>query len=111
MSITATSTGNVCLLTIDGELIGTNVQQFRSLVEQAFAADGRDVVVDFGNATAIDSEGLEALTWLRRECDERLGMVRLCRLSGTLRKTLEVTRLNRQFEQYDHRDEALKSFA
>ncbi len=110
MSITATLKGNVCLLTIDGELIGANVQQFRSLVQQAFAADSRDFVVDFAEATAVDSEGLEALTWLRRECDEQLGIVRLCHLSDMLRKILEMTRLNRQFEQYDLRDEALKSF-
>ncbi len=110
MSITATQEGNVCLLTIDGELIGANVKQFCDLVQQAFATDSRDFVVDFGKATAIDSEGLEALTWLRRECDEQLGIVRLCHLSGRLRKILVITRLNRKFEQYDLRDEAFKSF-
>ncbi|MBU0716765.1 MAG: STAS domain-containing protein [Planctomycetes bacterium] len=110
MSITATQKGNVCLLTVDGELIGANVKQFCGLVQRAFAADSRDFVVDFAEATAVDSEGLEALTWLKRECDERLGMVKLCRLSGKLTKTLEVTRLNRQFERYDLKDEALKSF-
>ena len=110
MSVTATQKGNVCLLTVDGELIGDNVKQFRSLVEQAFAADSRDFVVDFAEATAIDSEGLETLTWLRRECSEQLGIVRLCHVSDMLRKILEITRLSRQFERYDLRDEALKSF-
>lgn len=110
MSVTATQEGSVCLLTVDGELIGANARQFIDLVQQTFAADGRDFVVDFAHTTTIDSEGLEALTWLRRECDDQLGMVKLCCLSDLLGRILTITRLNRRFERYDLRDEALKSF-
>ena len=110
MSVVAAAEGTVCVLTIDGELSRFNVNEFRKLVEQALAGDGRDFVVDFAEATGIDSAGLEALTWLKWECDERLGMIKLCSLSAALRKILEVTRLDRKFELHKRLDETLKSF-
>ncbi len=110
MSVTATKDGNVCVLAVDGELIGANVKKFRDLVRQAVAGDSNDFVVDLSKITGIDSEGLEALTWLKRERDEELGMVKLCHQSDPMKKILEMTRLNRQFEQYEFLDEALKSF-
>jgi len=110
IGITVTQQGSVNVLTLDGELTGPNVRQFRGDVERLFAADARDFVVDFARVTGLDSEGLEALTWLRRECDNRLGMVKLCNLSDVLSKILEMTRLKSQFEQHAGVDEAVGSF-
>jgi anti-anti-sigma factor len=101
--------GNVCVLKVEGALSDASVRQFRTGVEHAFADDGRDFVVDFADATGIDSAGLEALTWLKRECDERLGLMRLCNLPETMRRILEMTRLDRQLEQYEIEDETWKS--
>lgn len=111
MSVTASQEGNVCVLAIDGELTEADAEEFCHLVEQTLARDERDFVVDFAEATVIDSAGLEALTWLKRECDERLGLMKLCNLPDALKKILEMTRLHHQFEQYEFVDEALKSFA
>ena len=113
MGTTATQRDSVCVLTIDGELTCANVAEFRDLAAFApggFAEDGRDFVVDFAEATGIDSAGLEALTWLKRECDERLGLMKLCNLSDTMKKILEMTRLDRLFERYEFVEEALQSF-
>jgi len=111
VSVTAREDDNVCVLTIDGELSDANVKELRNHVEQSFAGDGRDFVVDLAETTGIDSAGLEALTWLKRECDERLGLMKLCNLSDAMKKIFEMTRLDRRFEQYEFTDEALKSFA
>ena len=110
IGITVTQQGSVNVLTLDGELTGPTVRQFRGDVERLFIVDARDFVVDFGQVTNIDSEGLEALTWLRRECDDRLGLVKLCNLSDFLNKILEMTRLSSEFEQHDGVDEAVRSF-
>ncbi|MCK4659093.1 MAG: STAS domain-containing protein [Phycisphaerae bacterium] len=111
MSITADENNNVCVLTIDGELIDATVQKFRELAEQALAEDRRDFIVDFGEATRIDSAGLEALTWLKRECDERLGLMKVCNLPEMMKKILEITRLQHHFQQEEFLEEALESFA
>ena len=64
----------------------------------------------WASVTGIDSEALEALTYLKREREEDLGMVKLCHQSDVMKKIFEMTRLNRQFEAFDHLDDALKSF-
>ena len=68
------------------------------MVEQCRKRDGRDFVVNLQHATAMDSVGLETLTALQRDCDERLGLLKLCGLSETLQKILEMTRLERVFD-------------
>jgi len=110
VSVTATTNGSVCVLVVDGEFTGPNVKRFRELVRQAVDGEGNDFVVDFANVTGIDSEALEALTCLKREREEDLGMVKLCHQSDVMKKIFEMTRLNRQFEAFDHLDDALKSF-
>lgn len=110
MSTSVHECGSVCVLAIDGELNFVNVPEFRRQVEQTFDRDGRDFVVDFAEATGIDSAGLEALTRLKRECDERLGLIKLCNLPDTIKKILILTRLEGQFEQHASLDAALGEF-
>ena len=111
MSVSTTQQGNVCVLRVDVELTGASVEQFHNLVRRTLSEDGRDFAVDFTGTTRIDSAGLEALTWLKRECEEQLGMVKLCNLSGPLKQILEMTRLDLEFEQYEHVEETVESFA
>ncbi|MFQ5591654.1 MAG: STAS domain-containing protein [Phycisphaerae bacterium] len=110
MSVTTVRKGSVCVVSVDGALTSDCVEQFGEQVRQAFADGAHDFVVDMSEATGINSKGLEALTRLRRECDERLGMIKLCSLSPVLKKILEITRLTGRFEQYEALPEALESF-
>lgn len=107
MSVSVERQGSVCVLALDGELAGEIAEEFRGFAQQALGDGCHDFVVDFSQATSVDSRGLEELTWLRRECDEHLGMIKLCGLSLALQKVLLITRLNRQFDQFASRDEAM----
>lgn len=107
MSIAAQRQENVCVLTLDGDLVSDITKEFRTLAQKAINEGCHDFVVDFSEANSIDSQGLEGLTWLKRECEEHLGMIKLCGLSRTLQEILDITRLRRRFDQYDSKDEAL----
>jgi len=98
MPTTLTQHDDVSVLSVDGELMTPTVGQFRRLVEQCRQRDTRDFVVDLSRARGLDSAGLEALTALQRECEEQLGLLKLCGLSETLRKIMEMTRLDRRFD-------------
>lgn len=98
MSTTLSQQGEVNVLTVDGELVAQTVGQFRRLVEQCRERDGRDFIVDLQAARTADSVGLEALTALQRECEERLGLLKLCGVNQTVRKILEMTRLDHRFD-------------
>ncbi len=102
-----TQHGDVCVLAIEGELNKTTAGQFRQLVDECQQKDARDFIVDFTDCTGVDSAALEMLTQLKRECEERLGMCRLCMLSDTLEKILEMTRLDGELEASTTVEEAL----
>ena len=103
----STMRDNVCVLAIEGELNKTTVDQFRELVDEAVGNVAHDFVIDFADCTGVDSVGLEALTQLHRECQERLGMCKICTLSEPIEKVMEVTRLDKQLESCVTLEEAI----
>ena len=101
MSIETRTTSDVTMIKIDGDLAGINAEDLRSAVEACLAEGVRDFVVDLTDAPSCDSAGLESLTWFQRKCEDRLGLLKLCGLSPTFRKILEITRLGDRFVGQD----------
>ena len=95
---TLTKQGDACILAVAGELNRASVEQFRELADSCLPSDARDFLVDLVDCTGVDSVGLEALTWLNRTCQERLGLAKLCAPSDTFEKILEMTRLKQQLD-------------
>jgi anti-anti-sigma factor len=110
MSTSATAQSGVQVLAVEGELVTATAGQFRTIAKRLLERAEGDYVVDFESTTAVDSAGLESLTWLSRECEERLGAVKLCNLSPALRTVLRITRLADRFECFENTDAAVASF-
>ncbi|HRX83526.1 MAG TPA: STAS domain-containing protein [Phycisphaerae bacterium] len=104
---TLTREQDVCVLGVEGELNKATVSQFQELVDQCLAQDARDFVVDLLDCTGIDSAGLETLTRLNRTCQEKLGMAKLCNLSESMEKIMEITRLRNELDQCVTLEDAL----
>jgi anti-sigma B factor antagonist len=109
MKLTANRRGDTTVLEVSGELTCDSAPRFAEAVARAFAEGGRDFVVDLRHTGSVDSVGLEALTALQRQCEEQLGMACFCSPDSTLRKILELTRLNRSLTLHDTVDEGLAS--
>ena len=101
MSVETITAADVTMIKIDGDLAGINAEDLRSAVEASLAEGVRDFVVDLTDAPSCDSAGLESLTWFQRECEDRLGRLKLCGLSPTFHKILEITRLGDRFVGQD----------
>ncbi len=99
----------ITVMTLSGELNADELQPFRRLVDQQLADKARDFVLDVQEMEFIDSRGLETLLWLQEQADHRLGQVRLVGPNETVRKILEITRLEHHFDSHDDLDSALKS--
>ncbi|MCG3137891.1 MAG: hypothetical protein HJJLKODD_01746 [Phycisphaerae bacterium] len=97
MSIERQLTGDITVLRVDGDLAGINAEELRVLAGEELNAGHRDFLIDLTHTGSADSQGLEALTWLQRECHERLGLVKLLNVSDAFRKILELTRLEQRF--------------
>jgi anti-sigma B factor antagonist len=107
MSFSLERTDDVLIVTVDGQLVVTNRQEFKQAILDAVEQGARLVVVDFTNSGYIDSSGLGALVSLSRRLREAGGDLRLVGLNDDLRTLFELTRLDALFPLYATRSEAL----
>lgn len=90
--------GMISVVTLSGELTADQADAFRRTCQDRFSTGVRHIVLDMEYLTLIDSSGLELLLWLIEELAERDGNLRLVRPDETVRKILEITRLEPRFE-------------
>lgn len=110
MKIAAELYGQVVLLKLTGELTDESLSDFADGVSHHLAGkDARDLVLDLEAVTFIDSAAFERLLDLRDKLVEDLGQVRLVHCGPNVKKILEMTRMNEEFEVLDDTDEAVKS--
>ncbi|MFY7923064.1 MAG: STAS domain-containing protein [Gemmatimonas sp.] len=107
MSFSLERTDNVAIVTVDGQLVVTNRQEFKQAILDAVEQGARLVVVDFTASGYIDSSGLGALVSLSRRLRETGGDLRLVGLNEDLRTLFELTRLDALFPLYATRTDAL----
>lgn len=102
--------GQVCVITLDGDLVGDDVAALRAAVGNE--VDNHrivDFVVDFEKCGFVDSEGLDALVWVRQRTDDLFGQIKLANLDDNVRTILEMTRLTQRFECHEELAGALKT--
>jgi anti-anti-sigma factor len=110
MPVTSEEYNKVCVLTLDGDFAGEEVAAARKIVEDQI--DKKQIVhfvLDFEKSGFVDSEGLEALLWVKRKCEDLFGQVKLAATDENVRKILEVTRLVHRFQCHSDVTTALKN--
>lgn len=109
MKIDFDDQGPVTVLSIRGDLSVEEADRFQREALQKMDQQVRDFVLDMQAMDFVDSRGLETLLWLQDKCGELLGQVRLAACPDSIRKVLEVTRLDARFECYPDVESAVKS--
>ncbi|WP_396207342.1 STAS domain-containing protein [Gemmatimonas sp.] len=107
MSFSLERTDDVLIVTVDGQLVVTNRQEFKQAILDAVEQGVKLVVADFSTSGYIDSSGLGALVSLSRRLRESGGDLRLVGLNDDLRTLFELTRLDALFPLYATRADAL----
>lgn len=107
MSFSLEQSNDVTIVTVQGQLVVTNRQEFKQMVLDAMEQGARTVIVDFVDASYIDSSGLGALVSLSRRLRDAGGDLRLVGLSDELRTLFELTRLDALFPLFATRADAV----
>jgi len=102
--------GDVVVISVDAELSGDTIQQFRRVVEEQLKGGNLWFVLDFEKTTSMDSVGLETLLWFRDQVETHTGMAKVCALDETCAKIFELTRFDRKFEVFETATDAVKSY-
>ncbi len=100
----------VCVMEIHGDFTAETAGQAKKALDDH--VDQRrivDFVVDFQKAPFVDSDGLEALLWMKRRCEDLFGQFKIVNLDENCKKILELTRLDHRFECHGDLPTALKT--
>ncbi|HPC93391.1 MAG TPA: STAS domain-containing protein [Sedimentisphaerales bacterium] len=111
MKINLQNYNDVTVIELQGELDGDIEESMKDTMTQTVAAGRKRIVVDMSNVSAVDSQGLELLLWVRQYCRQNRVQLRLAGLDETIEKILEITGLQTEFDRHVELAEAVRSFA
>ena len=81
-----------------------------ALIEQLVQRGERNILLNLHHAPYIDSQGLGDFIDGCKIARQAGGDLKLCQVSGPIRKLLAVTKLETVFQVFDSEEEALNSF-
>ena len=101
---------HVNVLEISGSFDIYTAAQVRNWVDQATQAIPANIVIDLSEVGFIDSTALATLIQGIKRARTNQGDIRLSGLRQPVRMVLELTRLDKVFEIYAHKEDAIKAF-
>jgi len=110
MSFAIHKEGEVCVVSVEGQLIVGNRQELKQKVLDEIERGERKFLVDFNQTGYIDSSGLGVLVSLSKKIREHGGELRLTNLNEDLKTLFELTKLDTLFQIAETRERALESF-
>jgi anti-sigma B factor antagonist len=97
------------VISLSGEVDLYTAPEFKQQLLEVIAQGGKDVVVDFTNTTFIDSTTLGVLVGGVKRLRTSDGQLSLVCSDRNITKIFEITGLDKVFEIYATRDEAISS--
>ena len=110
MNINVTKENGVVIVAVGGEIDADTSPRLRELFDKLLGEGEQSYVIDMAGVEFMDSSGLAAFVRLFKRVRIGKGDVRLCGLRPEVLKIFELTRLNRVFDIFETRDEAVESF-
>ncbi len=103
--------GSVAILDLHGRLVfGGGDVQFRQSILDLLEDGYKNILINMGDVTTIDSSGLGELIRSKATAAAHGATVKLLHLAPKIYDLLEVTRLIGVFEIFDEEAEAIPSF-
>jgi anti-sigma B factor antagonist len=99
--------GDAYVISLSGEVDLYTAPDFKQQLLEVIGQGGKDVVIDFSNATFIDSTTLGVLVGGVKRLRPNGGQLSLVCADRNITKIFEITGLDKVFPIYDSRDEAV----
>ena len=111
MKIDARHNQGVTILEPKGKItIGAGDVALREAVHEALGAGAKNILVNLGGVTTIDSSGIGELVSAYTTVSNRGGKLKLHNLPPKVSDILQITQLISVFDVFDDEDEAVGSF-
>ncbi len=110
MNFTTETVNDVTVVTLQAETLdANNAKAFKADLIPVLAPGAR-LVFDLKGVRFVDSSGLGVLLSCLRQVHSSGGDLKLCEMAKAVRALFELVRMNRIFEIFNSRDEALRSY-
>lgn len=111
MKINVRQRDGVTIIEPKGKItIGVGDVALRDAVHRELEAGHRNVLIDMGGVTTIDSSGIGELVSTYTSVSKRGGKLKLLNIPDKVSDILQITQLISVFESYGDEDEAVRSF-
>ncbi len=111
MKVTAREREGVTLLDLKGKItIGVGDVALREAVQEALAAGARNILVNLGDVSTIDSSGIGELVAAFTTVTNRGGKLRVYNIPPKVSDILHITQLVTVLDIFEDEDEAVASF-
>jgi anti-sigma B factor antagonist len=112
LKITNQEIDGVAVLTLDGRIVlGEETSALREKVKSLLGEGKKNILLNLGNVTLIDSSGLGALVTAYSSAKSGGASLRLCNLGSRSNELLQITKLYTVFEVSDTEEDALRAMA
>ena len=109
MEISSEKTGRTLVVRVAGELDLDTAREFRARIDADLDRFGsRDLVLDFGLVSFVDSSGLGAILGRYRRVTEKGGTVVLCRPVDHVRRLLDQAGVSRVIRIHQTLEQAIR---
>jgi anti-sigma B factor antagonist len=112
LDINIRETAEAVILDLSGRItLGDPLVELRDSIREALAGDQKNIVLNLGDVSYIDSSGLGQLISSYATTTSRGGQMKLLNLQKRVNDLMQVTKLLTVFETYTSEQAALRSFA
>jgi anti-anti-sigma factor len=99
MGVKCEEYSQVCVMEVQGDFTAESATLAKKALEDHIEQRRIvDFAIDLQKCSFIDSDGLEALIWMKRRCEDLFGQFKLVNLDENCRKILEITRLDHRLD-------------
>jgi len=110
MEISRRDSGDIVILDVNGEIDLYNAPEIKDTINKLIEEKKYNVVINLDKVSYIDSSGIGALISSLSNLKKYQGRLKICNVSGSVRKVFELTKLTSFFEIYDSEQEAISAF-
>ncbi len=111
LKLSTRTVDGVAVVDCTGRIVfGEESIALREQVKNLLAENRKQLVINLGGVTYIDSGGLGTLVGLYTSARSAGGSVKLARLTHRVGELLQVTKLLTVFEVFENEDQAIRSY-
>lgn len=111
MDVTVDEVHDAVVVAVTGDFDAGSAPELRRQLDDLLVQGRQNFVIDLAGVGFMDSSGIATLVQLFKRVRIGHGDVRLCGVQPNVRRVLELIRLDRVFEMFDGRADAVASFA